>query len=500
MMSHFKKLFFVLVIGMMCAVSVAYAQTISFDSSNSTHTNSTQTLNFGFSNATQINSTYVNYNTTQSHLNCVHQISKQMNSMISSLNITKAKDLVNNNYDFKSKVMYSNYRFNNILTEASFDGDKCNDLVLNYVNLVYSVYDRTGNTTYNLIITEDSSLKTIMNMTKTQLVYNGELSSSNWSGYELGASRFTYPTLPTIPVYEASAEFHVPAISTPSNPSNACSGTTSSHCHFSIWSGLVKNFGASDNIMAQGGVEGVITCNGCSPSYQLWTEFLPAFESPCLNIPVSSGNDIISDVYNNSIFGGDSNTYSVIVVNMQHASQLCQQVQSYSQLNTPLLGEFIVERSGESLLGNSNIMTLPKFDLNPVLTGTMTYNNSQTSIYPPFSYGEYINYTMKNPTISPPQTVVNMASGSVDSGGTFTDSWHSSTNTCAPPLSGNWIISSNCAIGVLVVNASQNVEVQNNSLLTIPSGSNLLINFTKNHLLIDSGSGVLIEPGGKLTK
>jgi hypothetical protein len=46
--------------------------------------------------------------------------------------------------------------------------------------------------------------------------------------------------------------------------------------------------------------------------------------------------------------------------------------------------------------------------------------------------------------------------------------------------------------------APANVIVQNNAVFTIPTGKSLDINFASKHLLVKSGSGVLIKSGGKI--
>jgi len=69
---------------------------------------------------------------------------------------------------------------------------------------------------------------------------------------------------------------------------------------------------------------------------------------------------------------------------------------------------------------------------------------------------------------------------------------------CSPPVSGDWTITSSCTLSSNAV-APGNVIVQNNSVLTIPSGLTLDIDFVNNHLLVESGSGVLIKAGGSLT-
>jgi hypothetical protein len=66
------------------------------------------------------------------------------------------------------------------------------------------------------------------------------------------------------------------------------------------------------------------------------------------------------------------------------------------------------------------------------------------------------------------------------------------------PASGTWTITISCKLDVSKSILNGNVIVQNNSVLTIPPGKTLDINFATNHLIIKSGSGVLIQSGGKI--
>ena len=68
---------------------------------------------------------------------------------------------------------------------------------------------------------------------------------------------------------------------------------------------------------------------------------------------------------------------------------------------------------------------------------------------------------------------------------------------CSPPLSGDWIVSQGCTLGSTVT-ATANVIVQPGTVLTIPSGMILNIDFTHYHLLVKSGGGVLIKSGGAI--
>jgi len=69
---------------------------------------------------------------------------------------------------------------------------------------------------------------------------------------------------------------------------------------------------------------------------------------------------------------------------------------------------------------------------------------------------------------------------------------------CSPPVSGDWIITSSCTLSASST-APANVIIQNNSVLTIPSGVTLNINFLNNFLKTEFGSGVLIKDGGVIT-
>ncbi len=69
---------------------------------------------------------------------------------------------------------------------------------------------------------------------------------------------------------------------------------------------------------------------------------------------------------------------------------------------------------------------------------------------------------------------------------------------CAPPGSGDWIIDVSCTVNASAT-AQENVIVQNNSILIIPSGITLDIDFAAFNLTVQSGSGVLIKSGGTIT-
>ena len=68
---------------------------------------------------------------------------------------------------------------------------------------------------------------------------------------------------------------------------------------------------------------------------------------------------------------------------------------------------------------------------------------------------------------------------------------------CAPPLSGDWIIRTSCALHESCT-APANVIVTNESVLTIPNGISLDIDLSNFNLTVNKGSGVFIEKGGTM--
>ena len=70
--------------------------------------------------------------------------------------------------------------------------------------------------------------------------------------------------------------------------------------------------------------------------------------------------------------------------------------------------------------------------------------------------------------------------------------------SCTSPTSGDWIITSSCTINSNTT-IQGDVIVRDGSVLTIPSGVTLDIDFVSFNLTVQSGSGVLIKSGGTVT-
>jgi len=70
-------------------------------------------------------------------------------------------------------------------------------------------------------------------------------------------------------------------------------------------------------------------------------------------------------------------------------------------------------------------------------------------------------------------------------------------DSCIVPYSGDMTVTTSCTLYSSVVPGS--VLVQNNSVLTVPSGVTLDIDFSQFNLTVDSGSGALVKSGGAIT-
>jgi hypothetical protein len=69
---------------------------------------------------------------------------------------------------------------------------------------------------------------------------------------------------------------------------------------------------------------------------------------------------------------------------------------------------------------------------------------------------------------------------------------------CSPPPNGDWVVDSSCEMtGSATIN-SGSLIVENNSVLTIPDGVTLDIDFANHNLTVKFGSGILIKSGGAI--
>lgn len=234
-------------------------------------------------------------------------------------------------------------------------------------------------------------------------------SSTNWSGYEFSGNSGASTN-----VYEAKASWSAPSVSEPS--SYFC---FFKHCDLSIWPGLEDTLGATNNHLAQAGIESGVYCTaGCSYFYNAWYDFLPAQSVNCLT--VNSGDSITTTVTNNAKTGGASQNYLYnISVSDTTANQACTMTNnSYTDMTGPTYATFIGERPSFS----GTPARLPQFSSFTMSGSTMYYGGASNSISTPYSNGWYNEDIMQNGGYT------NINVGSVSSGA-FTQTYSTSNGT-----------------------------------------------------------------------
>ena len=111
------------------------------------------------------------------------------------------------------------------------------------------------------------------------------------------------------------------------------------------------------------------------------------------------------------------------------------------------------------------------------------------SAYPTHSPSD-IQLILEQTTISNHAKNNNDGTGRIDA--------NAAESICTPPSSGTWTIAVSCTMSASAT-APGSVLVQDNSVLTVPAGVTLDIDFSSFNLTVKSGSGVLIKSSGKIT-
>ena len=97
------------------------------------------------------------------------------------------------------------------------------------------------------------------------------------------------------------------------------------------------------------------------------------------------------------------------------------------------------------------------------------------------------------------KTLSSECNGTAVAGGSYTCTiTNDDSDSCVIPGSGDWVIMQDCTL-VASSTAPANVIVQNNSILTIPSGVSLDIDFLQFNLFLEFGSAAVIKSGGAIT-
>lgn len=316
------------------------------------------------------------YAATTEDFTCADKVAPQEDLTESKLDRTKAIALAANNAELKSRVREYASVFNSIFTTWSYDAATCENLTLDSVNVVYSLYNVTEYVK-NVVVTFDSSLTKVVSV--SEHVGEQNIQSTNWSGYE-----FYGNSGHTVNVYEAKATFRVPTVSEPVD-----FWCFNERCAVSTWTGLSDTAGGRADGLAQGGTHSRVECPfGCFTTYYGWYEFLPSAEVKCLDVRAS--DSVTATTTNNAKTGGSNTSYTIKVFN-NTLGKNCSVTQTYS-MPGPTYGQFILERP--SLNGNPN--RLPKFTTTTFSSATIYYSGASNSISTPYGNGWYNKYIMNN--------------------------------------------------------------------------------------------------------
>ncbi|MDH5463462.1 MAG: hypothetical protein OEW49_04055 [Nitrosopumilus sp.] len=351
---------------------------------------------------------------TEEQLKCADKITESMNSQSKSIDGDRASSLTQNNPAFNSRTADYDRTFHSVYFTWNLDYENCT-ASLNDVNVGYILNDADGYVK-NVVVTIDKNLSGVTDVSEhVGGQYGYTDTSGNWAAYEIGGSSFTSSTNPTKKVYEAKTSYTVPSVSQPS-----AGDCNSKPCNLAIWTGLVDTKGATNTHIAQAGTDQKIVCTPtCTTSQFFWYQFKTTSNAFQCSTTINSGNSILVTVTNQKKTGGLDTKYNVSMQNTSTGLGCSISNYTYSEMNAPVLGEFINERASYN---PPTIAKLAKFT-SDTMTGWVYYHTSSKNIYTPYSNGYYHKINMSNSGTS------NISTGNINVGGYFTETWQSSTNT-----------------------------------------------------------------------
>ncbi len=226
----------------------------------------------------------------------------------------------------------------------------------------------------------------------------------------------------TNPVYEVTASWNVPSVTAPS-------GGCSFICDLSIWPGMTaqdEGGSCTSPCLIQAGTDSCIAPGSeCQAfpgenNYDAWWELLGSSNPGtqyCQNFPVKASDSMFVDIYNEAAGGGNVNQYEIYIDDFTSGLQCSPSNQPITfSMGTPYYGDFI----GENAAGG----TLPNFG-SFSMTGSIYYSGALQSIYNPYS-----NYWYDLELLWPSGCNQNdITVGTVNSGGTFTQTYNNSCGT-----------------------------------------------------------------------
>ncbi len=337
-------------------------------------------------------------------------IATSVDKATGNLDIAKAVDLAKSSAAYQSAVAeYSNVEFNSVFNTWSFDS--AGSVTWNNVNAVFSVSNSSG-FTKNLVITEDTEATSVKRVYwEDNNFIASDYNLTRWAGYT------PYSTYGGGAVYEAYSQWQVPSVS---RPGTQC---VSRQCNLAVWVGLTADQYGYGGIV-QAGSQGYIDCpSTCTTTYKLWYQFYPD-ASPVSCMTVSASDSVSADVLNQGYNGGDNTKYNVYLSDYTTGTG-CGPAQGTvydcdACFSIPYYGQFIAERP---IVHPGVPATLPQFSSVTMSQSMIYYSGANHYINDPYNDGRYYRWTMVN------SGYVNIQVGSVQSSGTFTQTWQTSQGT-----------------------------------------------------------------------
>jgi hypothetical protein len=356
---------------------------------------------------------------------CQTSIQATYNNMDKS---TAIENALNSPLYSQGVASYANATYNSVFQiDKTSNLSTCAQQVVSF-NVVFLLYNSTGYQKGILVISESQNLAVIGSKLDTNIVKNYVQDSNNWAGYEVWPTSIPISTY----VYESVAYF---TQATPEYPSGGCAN--GGYCDLSEWVGLSDQDAGGSNHLAQDG-SAVVCDNPCSVGiYTGWYETLPSGSVTCSgadNMNITGGDTMYAYTENEKAYGGSDSKYDFLIesTNDYRGENSCYAGGvSYTAVESPTIATYIVENDE---VCSTACDSLAEFYDVPFSYASM-YVASDSSLEYIDSYvssGYFNAYTMQNAAGTWPycySTVTNVSTGSESTGGDFTETWDSSTNT-----------------------------------------------------------------------
>lgn len=332
---------------------------------------------------------------------CIEQVSSQINSLQSALDVSRAVSLATSSP--KLQVAERGYSSSYGFISNNWSWDSNCRVTWEKVNVVFTLSNSTGFVGYASAV-EDPALTSVTTVTlQGGPPSQGQEITTSWAGYQFAGNADN-----TVSVWETIGQFTVPKAQP---PTQGCSN----YCFVIIWTGLTHD--TTGTYIVQAGNEDIINSLG-GVDYELGYEFYPTYNwYNCF--PMGWYGDTVSVyVINQDVNpGGNSALYNIQVFDLTQ-NQGCTPVAGFNfgVMGIPHYGNFIVEAA--AIPHTQNLYTLADFD--PFsLTGNMYYSGSTRGIYTPYTNGWYTTITMQPCTTCPAE----VQTGAVSSSNSFTSTW-----------------------------------------------------------------------------